>query len=554
MSDPISHTASPGGLRGWLISPQFPALVATLGCLPLLVVHFQQLWVRPHCQYFPLVLTAVVILYLLRRTDSDPEPAWPRPWLAGLALLAGFCLTTYAVLRISPLLCFAAWLLSMLVFVARTPVKSWSAWALLLLLLRLPQGRDVTLIQWLQKVTTRISSGVLDQLGIDHIREGNVLTLPDHKLFVEQACSGVVSLFTIVATAAIFGAFLRRSLFHTLLLMAAGAFWAGAANILRVVAIALFLEKMQIDLTSGWRHDVLGLAVFCVTLCTLFSTDGLLRFLFGPMALGASDTPESIHDNPLVTVWNGLFWPPHERPIGLLSERVKPPTHRAGTGWVLLVLVCSTGFLSLGALQVWGGIGPFSAGLGIGQKIDDLTKESLPPEMAGWTLTDFRRENRSVSLELGERSRQWTYRQGNLEAVASIDYPFPDWHHLEACYRGVGWTLGESAPLPDSSTALQYPLHNEQMSGKLIFDLFDQNGEAYHPPSGQGIHPRWRRLFSGESSRWTLPTFYQVQVLAVAPTVEPLDSHTSADLQQLFLEFRRTIRQQATPSQAGGQP
>ncbi len=542
------------GMRGWLNSPAFPVVMATIGCLPLLIVHFQQLWVRPHYQYFPMVMMAVGILYQLRRTDPDREAFAPRPYLAGLGLLAGLALATYAVLRISPLMCCAGWLLAATAFVARNPVNAWSQWALLWLLLRLPQGRDLWLIHWLQKITTRISSGVLDHLQIDHLQQGNVLAFPDRKLFVEEACSGVVSLFTILATAAIFGAFLRRSAFHTLLLMLAGAFWAGAANILRVVAIAVSIEKMGIDLTEGWPHTILGMVVFSISLLVLFSTDALLRFIFGPIEFDDSSASESSHENPLISGWNRLFWPTHERPASLLGDRTRQLTTVPGAGWRLLVLVTSAGFLSLGAFQVWGGIGPFSSTLGVEIAIDNLSKESLPPQLVGWSMTNFQRETRSTSSEFGARSRQWTYTKGALSAVVSIDYPFPDWHDLDVCYRGVGWTVSGWKGLPDESTARQHILRNDQQSGLLIYDLFDQNGAPHQPPSGQGLHPRWGRLLSGESSRWTMPTFYQVQALALVPSLEPIDPQSISELQSLFVEFRKSIREQASQSIPKGKP
>ena len=183
MRESISALTQTSGPSRWWAAPSLPLLVATFGGLPLLIVHFQQLWSRPHTQYFPLVFVAVAVLSRVRRTDPDQIPVCPRPWLAGLSLVASLCLATYAVLQISPLLGYAAWLLTGVAFVARSRVNLWSQWALLCLLLRLPQGRDVQLIQWLQRITTRISSGVLDQLQIDHFQTGNVLEYRFNALF-----------------------------------------------------------------------------------------------------------------------------------------------------------------------------------------------------------------------------------------------------------------------------------------------------------------------------------------------------------------------------------
>lgn len=535
LSQPESLTDS-GGARSWINSPGFPLWIGTLGCLPLLIVHFQQMWARPHYQFFPLVLLAVVVLYRLRRSEPLAAVRPDRRWFAGVALLAGLMLAGVAVLRISPLLCYGAWLLVALATVLRSRIDLWAAWGLICLLVRLPHGKDVWLIQSLQRLTTGIASNVLDQLQMPHNQEGNVLAFLNQKILVEEACSGVVSLFTIIATAAILGAVLRRSFLHTLLLVCAGAFWAAAANILRVVVIAIGVEKLGIDLMVGWRHDALGLVIFGVTLVTLFSTDALLRFAFGPIVLDETGAPEPIHENWLVMFWNRAFWPHHERPEAPpLKNAVRTEPGRIWTGFVLCI---AAAFLGLGAFQTWGGIGPFSRRLGIDDRIEQLSAESLPSQLAGWTRSDFREVKRSASSEFGERSKQWTFTHDEMTAVVSVDFPFPEWHELDSCYRGVGWRTSSRLRLPGEATAVQHALANDQQTGWLIFDMFDQFGQHYVPPLGAAVHPRWRRLLSGESSPWTLPTYYQIQVLSSRPSLTLYEKSRQQELQELFQAAR----------------
>lgn len=547
LSQPESLTDS-GGARGWINSPGFPLWMGTLGCLPLLIVHFQQMWARPHYQFFPLVLLAVAALYHVRRSDPLADVNPDRKLFAGLALLAGLILAGFAVLRISPLLGCGAWLTVALATVFRSRFNLWAGWGLMCLLLRLPHGKDVWLIQSLQRMTTGIASNVLDQLNMNHNQEGNVLAFPNRKILVEEACSGVVSLFTIIATAAILGALLRRSFLHTFFLVCAGAFWAAAANILRVVAIAFGIEKLGIDLMVGWRHDALGLAIFCVTLVTLFSTDALLRFAFGPIELEDTGAPEPIHENWLVMAWNRVFWPKHERPER--PERVEFVWPQPGVFWTRFVLVISAGFLGLGALQAWGGIGPFSRRLGIDDRIAQLSQASLPSPLASWTLVDFQEVKRSASSEFGERSKQWTFNRDGTIAIVSVDFPFPEWHDLDSCYRGVGWRTSPRLRLPGQTTAVQHALANDQQTGWLIFDMFDQFGERYVPPLGAAIHPRWRRLLSGESSPWTLPTYYQIQVLSSRASLTLYEKSRQQELQALFEAARATIVEGPSPPES----
>jgi exosortase len=547
-------TTDPGPLRRWLASPSLPFWAATLGCLPLLAVHFQQLWSRPHYRYFPLILVLVPILLHMRRTEPDQAANTPRPLLAGLALLTGLFLAAYSVLKISPLMCCTAWLLTMIAYVTRTPTNIWALWALMCMLLRLPQGRDVWLIQRLHTITTPVSSGILDLMKIDHIQEGNVLLFPDRKLFVEEISSGVVSPFTIIATAAMLGALLRRSLFHTFFLVLASIFWSAFANILRVVTISYCVERMGIDLTTGRPQDFLNLALFCVMLAILLSTDSCLRFFLGPIEIDESSASEPIHENPIVRLWNWLFWPLHERPMGLLRERLTRQNRPSGIVWIVFTLVMSGGFLSLGVLQIWGGIGPFASASGIRQAVDDLSKESFPPEMLGWTLTDFRRETRSSSSEFGERSRQWTYRRGEQVITLSIDYPFQDWHKLDVNYQQTGWRVDAAVPLPDGTTALQHPLTNAEDAGWLIYDMVDQQGGLYQRPHDQGVDPRWKRIFYENAPRWSPPSFYQIQLLYLAPTLERPSDETVTDLQRFFAEFRDVIHQRTAHTAPGVTP
>lgn len=547
-------TTEAGTLRRWLTSPALPFWVATLGCLPLLSVHFEQLWSRPHYRYFPVILVLVPILLLIRRTDPDQQTHTQRPFWGGMAFLTALALAAYSVLRISPLLCCAAWVLSMVAYVMRTPTNIWALWALMCMLLRLPQGLDVWLIQQFHKRTTPISSGILDQLQVDHIRTGNVLSFPDRKLFIEEVCSGIISPFTIITMAAILGAVLRRTLFHTFILMVLGCFWAAVANILRVVTISYCVERMGIDLTSGRPHDILNIAVLCIMLAVLVSTDSWLRFFLGPIEMDESSASEPVHENPVVRLWNWLFWPLHERPMGLLRERHARPVSSGGVVWIGFALLISAGFLSLGGLQIWGGIGPFASTDQIRQTVDALSKESFPHDLLGWTMTDFRRETRNPSSEFGEHSRQWTYeRQGQVITV-SIDYPFNDWHKLDTNYREMGWDVESATPLPDGSTALEHALSNSEDAGLLIYDIVDHLGQPYQPSLGQRIDPRWREIFNKNAARWSPPRFYQIQLLYLAPTLHRPTDETVAELQNFFKEFRNGIKERTSAQATGSQP
>src|SRR5205823_3954299 len=77
-------------------------------------------------------------------------------------------------------------------------------WLFLWLAVPLPLGLDQNLITSLQPLTARGSSVLLDQLGVFHVRAGNVIEVPGKRLMVEDACSGIHSLFAVLACTSFF--------------------------------------------------------------------------------------------------------------------------------------------------------------------------------------------------------------------------------------------------------------------------------------------------------------------------------------------------------------
>ena len=523
---------------------QLPLIVIALAHAPLLVVYFQQLWDRPHYQFFPLVLGAAGFFIQNRWSQRHP-PSQRAALLGSLLLPISMVILTYAFLRLSPMFAYVSFLLVLGAALLRLGVPALGPWMLLWLLVRIPYGQDVALIQWMQRLTTQLSSTVLDTIGIEHITDGNVLLFPTTSLFVEEACSGVVSLLAIVACAGILAVWWRRSIIHSLLLVAVGIFIAGAMNVIRVGTIAIALDSFDINLTEGWRHEALGLFIFAISLLALFSTDRLLLFLLGPIeASPLANYWDYAEGNILVQSWNqyvGLDQIDVEEDIDSdepvrAIEFPKPHPSRILWDWAFAGL-----FLAIGAGQFLAGIGPFSVAPDISTVAMQLDEDSVPPTVNGWRRVGFENIERDSSSAFGEHSKIWAFQNGTVMVRVSVDFVFPEWHALTACYQGVGWTLEQTSlqqeeggtayvqgkfTKPDGATAL------------LMFDLFDDDGRPYEAPSGTFVHPKLRRIFGGQGTRWTLPNYYQVQILSVAE-LAPLTEDEQESVRELFLWFRR---------------
>jgi exosortase len=248
-------------------------------------------WRRPHYQFFPFLLAAAAYLAWKNWPPAaDDEQRERGSVLAGLLLLAGITLLIGDIV----LLHGKHWLAGvsavfvagglMLHFAGKASLRSLiPVWLLLWLVIPLPLGQDYRLIQDLQLVTAQLTSMVLDVFNVAHLLDGVVLVFPGKRLFVEQACSGIQSLFALLACTAVYVVWARRPLVPALLLLSSAVFWAVVANMVRVATVAFAFSANGMDLSAGWLHGLLGLVVFALALGLIASTDALLMFLIGPL-------------------------------------------------------------------------------------------------------------------------------------------------------------------------------------------------------------------------------------------------------------------------------
>ena len=149
-----------------------------------------------------------------------------------------------------------------------------------------PFGLDWKLITVLQTVTGRAGSHVLDMLGVLHVMEGNVVRVPGREFMVEEACSGIHSLYVVLASSLFFVLWARRPLWQCRAPDLAGFAWVMLGNIARVVTVAYLGTRWGIDVGEGWRHEALSLFFFLVSLGLLAQHRLLPR-----LALGVDSAP-----------------------------------------------------------------------------------------------------------------------------------------------------------------------------------------------------------------------------------------------------------------------
>ncbi len=211
---------------------------------------------RPHLQFFPMALVCLIgFLYTSKLNGTRPIGRFRRSW-AFLLVFLGYGTALSATFLFSP------WLahLALFGFVAgwglgRFEGELWTRIIalnlLILLVLPLPFNFDNSMIQGLQTYSAKACSAVLDAIDMPHYPQGNVLRVKTKQLFVEEACSGVGSLYTLAAIAMIILLSNREGFLLSVMTFLTVPLWAGLGNLIRLVSIALTLEWFQIDLTKN---------------------------------------------------------------------------------------------------------------------------------------------------------------------------------------------------------------------------------------------------------------------------------------------------------------
>ena len=178
-------------------------VVILLAHSPLLFRMAQYLWKRPHYQAFPMIIAGFAWLVSMRL----PLIQWPEEtdfslrkllWLGVGALLfaASIEFVSQWICLIS---CLATLWASVWYFGGRSAASELRAPFLFLAMLTpLPLGLDISLIVTLQQWATATASQGLDCMDVLHTISGVAIRTATESYMVEEACSGIQSLFAAV--------------------------------------------------------------------------------------------------------------------------------------------------------------------------------------------------------------------------------------------------------------------------------------------------------------------------------------------------------------------
>lgn len=128
----------------------------------------------------------------------------------------------------------------------------------------------------LQRLSSWLAAGSLQAVGIPVLREGNVLNLPEGAIGVAAACSGIRSLWCLLALAVALADIRLLRLWKSTLLVALVPLLAVGGNLVRLFVTGLLVARGRSDLATGTYHEALGMLTILLPGAAIFGLAGIL--------------------------------------------------------------------------------------------------------------------------------------------------------------------------------------------------------------------------------------------------------------------------------------
>ncbi len=537
-------------------------LLVLAATVPMLIPYFLDMWVKDWYRYFPFAIIAIAGFTYARSDHRFYPPRSKFQWGLVVAGLLMVCVS--ALLQ-------QTWFASLGLFMVGTAFlasmrgprdSSLIVLAVpLMMLIRLPFPYDSKLVNKLQEITTWLSSVVLDICHAPNAIAGNVIQLSNRELFVAEACSGIQSVFTLAFIACLLIAINRRRVWLVGFYLLMSLFLAVAANVIRVSMVALGEVYLEIDLASGWQHEVIGYFALTIAVLFLLSFDQLMVTTLHGVAMTSEN-------NPFITAWNFLALRDEEgQEIESGSDNVSQPVSPVNKRFSGLlsygVIGVAATIMLFSSIQIWRSKKPESFVTSSKQVVFHPTPQLVSDNVANLNVLDHQGTRGFANPRLGANSDVWRCAVQGDKADSEIDVqfvlsqPHTGWHELCDCYERLDWTLVHRKITRDTTVKIedQDPAHvlarfkRGSQFGYLFFAGIGSNGELVPAPASLTafIHRVWNRIDT--SGVWEQNEVIMLQLWVTSPT--KLSPETLTLLEDDFKSARTAVASEVKRQSTG---
>ena len=240
------------------------------------------LWRYDDYAHSPIILGIIIWLIWKKRAVLLEVPAAARP-AAGLALLV-FGLLLYAAGRAQAITVFEVASLAPILAGVFLAMRGWAAvralWfpiVFIVFMVPLPQFFVDALSGPLKQSVSAIAEEFLYAAGYPVARTGVVLAIGQYVLLVADACSGLNSMFSLMAVGTLYLHLMQhRSWLHNGLILLSLLPVAVCANIVRVIVLVLVTYRFGDAAGQGFMHRFSGMLLFATALLVILLLDAIL--------------------------------------------------------------------------------------------------------------------------------------------------------------------------------------------------------------------------------------------------------------------------------------
>ncbi|MCC6483586.1 MAG: exosortase [Armatimonadetes bacterium] len=280
-TSPVSaHEPATSAIPGWVAVG-----IALLAVYASTLKWMVDAWMLPESNYSPGFWVPLVIGYFLWE-KRDELAALPKRrdgrglnWIAG-ALIVHLAATLLDVHFLSGLSLIPLALGLVLYYAGPyTMRRCFWPFVFIVFMVPLPWIQSSLTIRF-QYVSAAAAAHLLTFGGLETLRDGTILTMPNFKLFVEAPCSGLNTLFSLMFVGSVVAYLARGVWWRKAVLLASAIPIAVAANILRIVIIGLLGEFYGTDVAMGVFHNWSGIIMYSAALALFLFEAWVLRVKF----------------------------------------------------------------------------------------------------------------------------------------------------------------------------------------------------------------------------------------------------------------------------------
>ena len=527
-------------------------LTAALAQLPILLMYSRVMWNKGHYQFFPLLFCAVA--WLLYDRLSKHERSDKRNWLAIALLLLNLLfvflsITVYTPVSVIP---------TLIIFLCAVALDRhgfsgfWLALpviAILLFVTKLPTGRDLFVINELQFLASQLASWILDSFSIIHFREGVILVTEKNQFFTEEACSGIRSLFSTLAAVGIYGLARKYSASRQIFNLFQSVVWVIAGNAIRVALVVYLADHGFEQFSQGTLHQMFGLAAFIGIFGVTLSVDRVIDIFARESkrsAYGESYSESAYGDVAYGDIVKNETSDPKLQTASVNPKAPKPKlVNFALTGlYVLLIL-----FSSRLTYAKWNNFDRVRLDI---SELAPIQESQLPAAINNWKLEKFEMAERGDESLFAPESYIWYYERGNLAATVSFDGPYPEFHDLAFCYRGIGWDADLNHSYPDNSeNGMSWlEMKKPDQYGVVYFAGYTKDGKLARPANEFSPATRFYRNIELATGQLAIPKgdvnrngealpISQIQILV--QSASEITEEETLEIESLFNFVRKQI-------------